>query len=56
VLCADKNQVEVEVALRDLKKPIGVAYYNLQFPEKQIKELIHKEINKTENDNSDELN
>jgi predicted nuclease of restriction endonuclease-like (RecB) superfamily len=56
VLCADKNQVEVEVALRDLKKPIGVADYNLQFPEKQIKELIHKEINKTENDNSDELN
>ncbi|MGC4130433.1 MAG: PDDEXK nuclease domain-containing protein [Bergeyella sp.] len=49
VLCADKNQVEVEISLRDFKKPIGVADYNLQFPEKQIKELIYNEINKEKN-------
>lgn len=53
VLCADKNQVEVEVSLRDLNKPIGVADYSLQFPEKQIKELITKELNKEETKNSE---
>lgn len=46
VLCADKNHVEVEVALRDVNKPIGVADYLLQFPEKEIKELISNEIKK----------
>ncbi|MGD9492250.1 MAG: YhcG family protein [Bacteroidales bacterium] len=46
VLCADKEHVEVEVALRDVNKPIGVADYKLQFPEKEIKELISNEIKK----------
>ena len=46
VLCADKDHVEVEVALRDVNKPIGVADYQLQFPEKEIKELISNEIKK----------
>jgi hypothetical protein len=46
VLCADKEHVEVEVALRDVNKPIGVADYQLQFPEKEIKELISNELNK----------
>jgi len=44
VLCADKDHVEVEVALRDVNKPIGVADYQLQFPEKEIKELISNEL------------
>jgi hypothetical protein len=44
ILCADKDHVEVEVALRDFNKPIGVADYLLQFPEKQIKELISNEM------------
>jgi len=30
--------------LRDFNKPIGVAEYRLQFPEKEIKELISREI------------
>jgi len=30
--------------LRDLNKPIGVAEYMLQFPEKDIKEIINREI------------
>jgi len=46
VLCADKEHVEVEVALRDVNKPIGVADYQLQFPEKEIKELISNELKK----------
>lgn len=48
VLCADKDHVEVEVALRDINKPIGVADYRLQFPTVQLKELIRKELNTKE--------
>ena len=34
----------IELALRDFNKPIGVAEYMLQFPEKEIKELINREL------------
>lgn len=44
ILCADKEHVEVEIALRDFGKPIGVADYRLQFPEKRIKKLIADEL------------
>ena len=37
VLCAEKDHIEVEVALRDFHKPIGVADYKMIFPEKEIK-------------------
>jgi hypothetical protein len=43
-----KEHVEVEIALRDVNKPIGVADYQLQFPEKEIKELITNELKKTD--------
>jgi len=46
LLCADKEHVEVEIALRDVNKPIGVADYQLQFPEKEIRELISNEMKK----------
>jgi hypothetical protein len=44
ILCADRGKVDIELALRDFHKPIGVAEYMLQFPEKEIKELINKEM------------
>jgi len=44
ILCASKGKVDIELALRDFNKPIGVAEYQLQFPEKEIKELINSEI------------
>jgi len=44
ILCASKGKVDIELALRDFNKPIGVAEYQLQFPEKEIKELINKEL------------
>jgi predicted nuclease of restriction endonuclease-like (RecB) superfamily len=44
ILCATKGKVDIELALRDFKKPIGVAEYMLQFPEKEIKEIISREI------------
>jgi len=46
ILCANKEHVEVEVSLRDINKPIGIANYQLQFPEKQLKEIIIKEMNR----------
>jgi predicted nuclease of restriction endonuclease-like (RecB) superfamily len=49
ILCADKDHVEVEVALRDFNKPIGVADYRLQIPEKQIKALISQELKQETN-------
>jgi len=44
ILCATKGKVDIELALRDFNKPIGVAEYMLQFPEKEIKELINREL------------
>ncbi|GHT31030.1 hypothetical protein FACS189434_00020 [Bacteroidia bacterium] len=44
ILCATKGNVDIEVALRDFNKPIGVAEYMLQFPEKEIRELINREV------------
>jgi predicted nuclease of restriction endonuclease-like (RecB) superfamily len=49
ILCADKGKVDIELALRDFNKPIGVAEYMLNFPEKEIKEMISGEIRKFEN-------
>jgi len=46
ILCASKNNVDVEIALRDVNKPIGIAEYKLHLPMKQIKTLISEEINK----------
>ena len=48
ILCATKGKVDIELALRDFKKPIGVAEYMLQFPEKEIKELISREVKEFE--------
>jgi len=41
----NKNHIEVEVALRDFHKPIGVAEYKTIFPENEIKSLIDREMN-----------
>jgi len=45
ILCAEKDHVDVEIALRDFHKPIGVAEYKTIFPEKEIKLLINRELN-----------
>ena len=43
VLCADKDHLDVEIALQDINKPIGVAEYQL-LPKDQLERLIVKEI------------
>lgn len=40
ILCADKNNDEVEIALQTAVAPIGVADYQFCFPDKEIKQLI----------------
>jgi predicted nuclease of restriction endonuclease-like (RecB) superfamily len=45
ILCAEKDHIDVEVALRDFHKPIGVAEYKTIFPEKEIKSMIRRELN-----------
>ena len=45
ILCAEKDHIDVEVALRDFHKPIGVAEYKTIFPEDEIKSLINRELN-----------
>jgi len=45
ILCAEKDHIDVELALRDFHKPIGVAEYQTIFPEKEIKSLINRELN-----------
>jgi predicted nuclease of restriction endonuclease-like (RecB) superfamily len=44
VLCADKNHLDVEIALQDINKPIGVAEYQLLLPKNQLEDLIKKEL------------
>ena len=44
ILCAEKDNVEVELALEDMGKPIGVADYQLLLPQKELKQLVTDEI------------
>lgn len=44
ILCAEKDKVEVELALEGLTKPIGVADYQLIIPRKEIEQTIQREI------------
>jgi len=45
ILCAEKDNIDVEIALRDFLKPIGVAEYKTIFPENEIKSMIRRELN-----------
>lgn len=44
ILCAEKDNVDVELALEGFTKPIGVAEYKLIVPQKELKQLITDEI------------
>ena len=49
ILCAEKDHVEVELALEDMGKPIGVADYRMLIPKEELKQLIQNEIKAFEN-------
>ena len=46
ILCAEKDHLDVEIALQDINKPIAVADYELIVPKKQLQALIVDEMNK----------
>jgi predicted nuclease of restriction endonuclease-like (RecB) superfamily len=48
ILCAEKDHIEVEVALRDFHKPIGVAEYQLLLPKEELQELLINEMKELE--------
>ena len=44
ILCAEKDHVEVELALEGITKPIGVADYQLIIPKEELQKTIAAEI------------
>lgn len=50
ILCAEKDHLEVELALQDIHKPIGVAEYQYLLPKNKLQELITDEMKSTYND------
>ena len=44
ILCAEKDRIEVELALEDMGKPIGVADYQLIVPKEKLQKVLADEI------------
>lgn len=55
ILCAEKDNVEVELALDGFTKPIGIADYKLIIPKNELKKLINDEIKSFNREVSDRL-
>lgn len=53
ILCADKDHLDVEIALQDINKPIGVAEYQLLLPQAALQTLILTELNTTQQNNGE---
>ena len=49
ILCADKDHLDVEIALQDINKPIGVAEFQLLLPKEELQTMLINEINETIN-------
>mgnify|MGYP003303065284 CR=1 FL=1 len=47
ILCAEKDHLEVELALQDVNKPIGVAEYLYLLPKQELQDLVTAEIKKS---------
>jgi predicted nuclease of restriction endonuclease-like (RecB) superfamily len=48
ILCAEKDHLDVEVALQDIGKPIGVAEYQYLLPKEEILQIVSAEMNKAD--------
>ena len=44
ILCEDRDHVDVEIALQDVNKPIGVAEYQMLLPKNELQALLLQEI------------
>ncbi len=51
ILCAEKDHLDVEIALQDINKPIGVAEYQLLLPKKELTNLVLSELKNIRIDN-----
>ena len=47
ILCASKDHLEVELALQDINKPIGVAEFQYLLPQSKLEAMITNEIKKS---------
>ncbi|WP_455621902.1 PDDEXK nuclease domain-containing protein [Parabacteroides sp.] len=47
ILCAEKDHLDVELALQDVHKPIGVAEYQYLLPKNKLQVLVTDEIKKS---------
>ena len=52
ILCAEKDHLEVELALEGMSKPIGVADYQLLIPREELQKVVTDEIEIYERDNN----
>jgi hypothetical protein len=52
ILCANKDHLDVEIALQDINKPIGVADYQFLLPKDSLQTLVLNEINASKNRNN----
>jgi len=50
ILCADRDHLDVEIALHDVNKPIGNAEYQLLLPKEELQTMLLKEIKTIENE------
>ena len=48
ILCAEKDHLDVELALQDINKPIGVAEYQYLLPKNKLQELVTNEMRESE--------
>jgi predicted nuclease of restriction endonuclease-like (RecB) superfamily len=53
ILCADKDHLDVEIALQDVNKPIGVAEYQLLLPKEELQRMLVSEIKASEQEYND---
>lgn len=56
ILCAEKDHVDVELALEDMGKPISVAEYQLILPKQELEKVVKDEIAIYERDRQQSLN
>ena len=54
ILCADKDHLDVEIALQDIGKPIGIAEYKLLLPTKELEAMLLTEMEKFNNEKETE--
>lgn len=55
ILCADRDHLDVEIALQDINKPIGVAEYQLLLPKEELQTLLVDEIKAINSESSFEV-